>query len=106
MNKEQQFIKAIENLKKFLKEREKLQDVLKVISPTSTGVVEIGGEFIDDYIDVMKIAFNDQYNHIDWFVFENDFGENEFDVTIDNKETKITNSEVFYRVFLKDNENK
>ncbi len=106
MNKEQQFIESIENLKKFLKEREKLQDVIKVISPSSTGVVEIGGEFIDDYIDVMKIAFNDPYNHIDWFVFENDFGENELDVTIDNKETKITSSEIFYKVMLKDNENK
>src|SRR5882724_9949374 len=96
MNKEKQFIDSIENLKNFLNEREKLQNVLDVISPSSTGVVELGGKFIDDYVDLMKITFNDSYNWIDWFVWDNDFGNNELEVTIDKIETKITDSKTFY----------
>jgi hypothetical protein len=44
------FLKASNALKKFMNEQDELDNVIKVISPSSTGVVEFGNSFIDDYI--------------------------------------------------------
>lgn len=40
------FYYASHNLKEFIKEQDKLDAVLKVISPSSTGVCEFGNKFI------------------------------------------------------------
>ena len=47
----QDFHNAICNLKKFMKEQEKLDNVIKVISPSGTNVCEFGNEFIENYQD-------------------------------------------------------
>lgn len=96
-----QFLEASNKLKKFIKEQEKLNDVLKIISPTSTGVVEFGGEFIDDYIQVVEIALGDDYNWFSWFVFENDFGSEKLTVKVDGKEYTILDEQQFFNVCIK-----
>lgn len=92
---------ACNGLKEFLKEREKLQEVLDVISPSSTGVVEIGGKFIDDYIKLIEINLGDRDGWVSWFVFDNDFGKNEFEVRIDTDIFKVCNEKDFYKIFKK-----
>ena len=87
----EEFNKASKNLKEFIAEQDKLDTVLKVISPTSTGVCEFGNKFIDDYINVVEIAIGDKSNWFSWFVFENDFGKREFIVKISNIEYPIRN---------------
>lgn len=42
----EQFLEASLNLQEFIKEQDKLDAVIKVISPTSTGVCEFGGKFL------------------------------------------------------------
>lgn len=96
-----QFLEASNKLKKFIKEQEKLNDVLKVISPTSTGVVEFGNEFIDDFIQVVEIALGDDYNWFSWFVFENDFGNKKLKVKVDEKEYVILGEQQFFNVCIK-----
>ena len=93
-----QFKKTIKELKLFMDEQEKLNDVIKVISPSSTGVVEFGNRFIDKYIDVIEIALfgTNSSDWVSWFVFENDFGKNELNVKINNRTFTITDEESFY----------
>ena len=95
------FYYASQNLKEFIKEQDKLDAVLKVISPSSTGVCEFGNEFIDAYIKVVEIALGDEYNWFSWFVFENDFGKNEMKVVVNDKEYKICNEKQFFDVCIK-----
>ena len=96
----QQFKKSMENLKEFFLEREKLDNVIKVISPTSTGVVEIGGKFIDDYIELISIALKDTENWVSWFVFDNEFGKKQYECKFLNKSYKICNEDDFYNFFM------
>lgn len=94
------FLKASNALKEFMNEQDKLDDVIKVISPSSTGVVEFGNSFIDDYIRVVEIALDDKSEWFSWFVFENNFGESKMIVTVDGKEYKISNEQEFYDVCI------
>lgn len=87
---------AINALKAFLEERKKLEAAIKVISPTSTGVVELGGQFIEDYIAVLEIAMGDKEGWIDWYIWENKMGENGHRIISDGKEYKIRNDKDMY----------
>ena len=92
----EQFHIAINALKAFLEERKKLEAAIKVISPTSTGVVELGGQFIEDYIAVLEIAMGDKEGWIDWYVWENKMGENGHRIISNGKEYKIRNDKDMY----------
>lgn len=99
----QNFYYAIQNLKRFIKEQDKLDAVLKVLSPTTTGVCEFGNVFIDDYINLLELAVNDNSNWVSWFVFDNDFGANKLKVK--NKfglSVKIANEKQLYDFCIKD----
>lgn len=91
---------AINNLQKFLEEQEKLGAVLEIISPTSTGVVEFGGYFIDAYINILEKSFGDNFNWVSWFVFENDFGRKGMEAkgSADKKLTKIKTVKQLYKI--------
>lgn len=93
-----EFKKSIDSLREFMEDQKALDDVIKVISPTSTGVVEFGNKFIDDYIRVIEIALGDEYNSVSWFVFENDFGEKGYTITVEGKEFTIRNEKDFFEV--------
>ena len=95
------FLKSSNNLKEFIKEQDKLDAVLKVISHSSTGICEFGNKFIDDYISVVEIALGDECNWFSWFVFENKFGKNKLVVKINNKDYKICNEKKFYDICIK-----
>lgn len=95
------FILASVNLKQFIKEQDKLDAVLNVISPSSTGVVEFGNQFIDAYIRVVELALGDENCWYSWFVFENDFGKKQFTVTVNDISYKICNEKQFYDVCIK-----
>lgn len=90
------FYKAIENIKRFIQEQDKLNSVLQAISPTGTGVVEIGNEFIDNYIDLIELAIGHEYGLVSWFVIDNEFGQKNMIVTLDRKEYVISSIRDIY----------
>lgn len=90
------FNKAIENIKSFIQDQDKLKSVLQVISPTGTGVVEFGNQFIDDYIDVVEQALGHEYGLVSWFVFDNEFGKKNMIVMLDRKEYVISSIRDIY----------
>jgi hypothetical protein len=94
------FYEAIQSLKDFFKEQDKLDAVLKVISPTSTGVCEFGNVFIDDYIRIVEIALGDTNQWVSWFVFENEFGKNKLEVKVNDIEYEISNERHFFDVCI------
>jgi hypothetical protein len=95
------FFEASISLQNFIKEQDKLKDVLKVISPSSTGVCEFGNVFIDDYIRVVEIALGDKNQWFSWFAFDNDFGKNRMVVKVNDKAYKICDERQFYDVCIK-----
>jgi len=92
----EQFKKAIDGLKAFEKEQEKLDAALKIISPSSTGVVEFGNWFIDDYIKLFEAAIGNESNLISWFVFENEYGTKGYSIINNGKEYKINTDKDLY----------
>lgn len=94
------FYEAIQSLKDFIKEQDKLDAVLKIISPTSTGVCEFGNKFIDDYIKILEIALGDTSQWVSWFVFENDFGNKRLEVRVNDIEYEISNERQFFDIIL------
>jgi len=102
MNKTE-FKEAIAELQNFEKEREKLQSVLDAISSGSTGCVDIGGYFIDSYINVVEIALNAPRGWVSAFVFECCFGEFAFTGEINGKDFRVTSVDELYDLIEKNN---
>ena len=100
----EEFESSINNLKEFMKEREKLDDVLNAISPTGTCVCEIGGKFIDDYISLLELSINDKDNSVSWFVFDNDFGSKKLTIRREGVgEYVISDEKILYEVLQRMN---
>jgi len=95
MNKSE-FKEAINELQDFEKDRQKLQAVLDAICPTSTGVVEIGGCFIESYINILEIALNSPAGWVSAFVYECCFGDYPMTGSIDGKDFSITTADELY----------
>ncbi len=96
-----QFETAIKDLKAFFQEQQKLDAVLKVISPSGTGVCEFGNEFIDAFIRLGEAGLKDECNFLSWFVFDNDFGKKELKAILNENEYVITNEKDFYDFMVK-----
>lgn len=100
----EEFESSINNLKEFMKERDKLNDVLKVLSPSGTCVCEIGGKFIDDYISLIERSINDKDNSVSWFVFDNDFGSRKLSIGLEGiGEFIISDEKILYEVIQRIN---
>ena len=84
-----------------MKEQEKLDNVIKVISPSGTNVCEFGNEFIENYIDLLEKSVNDELKLISWFVFDNDFGKKKLTVSINNKEYIISSEKKLFDIYIK-----
>jgi hypothetical protein len=96
----EQFHRAIENLKRFTTEQDKLKSVLQVISPTGTGVVEFGNQFIDDYIDLIELALEHEYGLVSWFIFDNEFGQKNLVINFHGIEYVISSIRDIYDFIL------
>ena len=95
-----QFLLSMEMLKDFISEQKKLNDVLNIISPSSTGIVEFGNKFIDDYIWLIETALIDDSNWVSWFVFENDFGKRRLRAGSKGNAVPICDEKDLYNVCL------
>jgi len=84
-----------------MKEQEKLDNVIKVISPSGTNVCEFGNEFIENYIDLLEKSVNDELKLISWFVFDNDFGKKKLTISINNKEYIISSEKKLFDIYIK-----
>lgn len=100
----EEFESSINNLKEFMKEREKLNDLLNVLSPSGTCVCEIGGKFIDDYISLVERSINDKDKSVSWFVFDNDFGSRKLTIGLEGVgEYVISDEKILYEVLQRMN---
>ena len=88
-------------MKDFLKEQEKLNLIIKLLSKDATNYCDFGNKFIDDYISLLKIALGDKSDWYSWFVFENEFGKNELEVLVDGIHYKICNEKQFFDLCIK-----
>ena len=95
-----EFEKAINSLQEFFNEQKKLDAVLKVISPSGTGICEFGNHFVDRYIHLLSLAVNDQSDWVSWYVFENDFGRKKLSVKVNGKNHIIEDAKTFYNLCI------
>lgn len=100
----EEFQSSMDNLKEFMKELDKLNDVLNVLSPSGTCVCEIGHKFIDDYISLVERSINDTSNSVSWYIYDNDFGSREFRIGLEGQgEFIISNEKILYEVIQRIN---
>jgi hypothetical protein len=90
------FGRAINDLQEFFNEQEKLDAVLKVISPSGTGICEFGNHFVDRYIHLLSLSVNDESDWVSWHVFENDFGRKKLSVKVNGKNHIIEDAKHLY----------
>jgi hypothetical protein len=88
-------LKVIED---FEKERTSLEEVLKIISPSSTGVVEFGSNIITEYIKLLEKLLGLNNEDVSWFIYDNNSGKSKLKYFIENKEYIIKNEEDFYNI--------
>lgn len=81
------FIRFMGDIAVFMDDRDSLNDHLSAIAPGAYS--EIGGRFLDSYIEVLSRLVGDSFTWIDWFVFENDMGASGLKAGYDNKEKRI-----------------
>lgn len=65
---------GLKAIQEFSNEQDKLEEVLRILSPSGVGVIEFGSKFIDQYIQTLSDALGDDWQFISWYVFENEFG--------------------------------
>ena len=96
------FKKAIENIHEFMAEQQKLDAVIKVISPTSTGVVEFGNKILEHYIHSIEKLVGDDGEWISWFIFERCFGAKPAMVKVNGEEFELsTVDQLYYAITAK-----
>lgn len=99
--KREEFKEAIQRLKDFEQERDKLDAVVNAISPSSTTVVEVGGYFIDSFIKVLEIALNCPVGWVSAFVFECEYGLYPFTGELHGKDFSVQTEDEFYDLVQK-----
>ena len=78
MNKLKILKDGLSEIQEFSNDQDKLQDGLKILIPSNSGIIEFGSKFIDQYIQTLSDVLGDDWNFISWYVFENDFGKKRF----------------------------
>lgn len=96
----EQFHISINNLKDFFKELEKLNTIIEILSPSGTGVCEIGHKFIEDYISLVESNLGDDGGFVSWFVFDNNFGNKKLQCYYKDIEYVISNDKEMFE-FIK-----
>ena len=90
------FKEALQKLRDFEKERDKLDAVINAISPTLTTSVDFGGYFIDSYLKVLEIALNCPLGWVSSFVFECEYGLYPFTGEVNGRDFSVKTEDEFY----------
>lgn len=78
MNKLKILKDGLSAIQEFSNDQDKLQDGLKILIPSNSGIIEFGSKFIDQYIQTLSDVLDDDCQLISWYVFENGFGKKRF----------------------------
>lgn len=65
-------------IQEFSNDQDKLQEGLKILSPSNSGIIEFGSKFIDQYIQTLSDVLDDDCQFISWYVFVANFGKKRF----------------------------
>lgn len=68
----------INNLKKFKEDSDKFNDNFSMLGD-EVGFVDLGFKLYEGYIELLEEVFDDKDKWISWFIFENNFGDKEFE---------------------------
>ena len=63
-------------------------------------VIENGYKYCDVAVKLAEKYFGDTNDWISWFMYDNEFGENGYEATIDDSEVKIDSIESFVIFFM------
>lgn len=74
-----EFSNAMKKLKAFMNQQHKAGEALTSVFGEGF-YFDFGNEFVDDYIAVLSKAVGDDYGWVSWYVFDNNWGKNDFNV--------------------------
>ena len=78
----------------FKEECDVIDDALKTIYPSSHVFDEHGSYLLEHYIDLLENYLELEFGWISWFVFDNDMGNNELEVSTSVGENPIFNKSI------------
>lgn len=70
----EEFEKLFKPIEFYLKDRDSVNDAVDTIFPSSYVSVELGGNLLDCYIDLLEKYLEIDNNWIDWWVFDTEMG--------------------------------
>lgn len=89
-----EFERLFNPIQQFLEECDNINDALKTIYPSSHVFDEHGSYLLEHYIDLLENYLELEFGWISWFVFDNDMGDNELEVSTSVGENPIFNKNI------------
>ena len=71
----EEFEKLFKPIESYLKDRDSINNAVDTIFPSSYVSVELGGNLLDCYIDLLEKYLEIDNNWIGWWVFDTEMGE-------------------------------
>ena len=91
--------KILKNIESFMEEKEKLDQGLDLIIGGNGSVSDLGGKFLDDYIELAESLFLDAFNNISYYVFDCNMGKNPSTVEVNSdKSYKLDSPESLFQL--------
>jgi hypothetical protein len=85
---EQQLDVILKKIKQHKQQHKKLDEALNTLG-TGSLLIDYGGGILDSLIGLLELIFDDTENIIEWYIFENEFGEKNFTKKMKGKEITI-----------------
>lgn len=80
---------TLDQLKKILEHRRKVEKIFR--DAEKVGIIDINGPLFNTVWHAIESVTSvvDPYGWIDWYVYENDYGDKELKATVNNKTFKV-----------------
>ena len=95
------FIRCMKRIQKNQKNLEKfMDDIGKYFDDVY--IFSLGDQLLYTQIEILKVAVEDDFddNWIDWYIFENEWGNNRWEAGYDDKTTPIVDFDGLYNLIL------
>jgi hypothetical protein len=93
--------KEISNVREFILQRKRIERGIQTLFDDQFVNVTLGDKFLDDYVKLISKCVGDDYEWVNWFIWENDFGKDARCVYINGVEYPIKTVDQLYKICIK-----
>lgn len=90
------FDNLLEPIRIYLKELEIANEAIEKLCPSSYPTIDVGCKLLTSYVNLAEQILEDTEHWVDWFVFEDNFGEKLLECEFNDVKYTIRNVTTFY----------